>query len=60
MCIRDRYRDKDLEGYEDVELDLDQEQLYWLEQQAIARDVTVDEVIEDILREAIKQETMPR
>lgn len=55
-----RYRDKDLEGYEDVELDLDQEQLYWLEQQAIARDVTVDEVIEDILREAIKQETMPR
>ena len=55
-----RYRDKDLKGYEDVELDLDQEQLYWLEQQAIARDVTVDEVIEDILREAIEQGTTPR
>ena len=54
--MKARYRDYNLEGYEDVELDLDQDHIDWLERQAIARDVTVDEVIEDILREMIKKE----
>lgn len=48
------YRDKDLEGYEIVELDLDQEMIVWLEDRATEKGVTVDEIVEEILSEAIR------
>jgi hypothetical protein len=49
-----RYRDKDLEGYADIELELEQEVIDILEERAILEDKTVDEVIEDILIEMIR------
>lgn len=48
------YRDKDLKGYEELELDLEQEMIDWLEQRAIMENKTVDEVLENILWEAIR------
>lgn len=48
------YRDKSLEGYEDLELELDQEMIDWLEDRARESGVTVDEIIEEILTEAIR------
>jgi len=48
------YRDKDLEGYKVIELDLDQEMVVWLEDRARENGVTVDEIVEEILSEAIR------
>lgn len=44
------YRDHDLEGYEDLVLDLDQDLVDYLEAIAKEKKITVDEVIEDTLR----------
>lgn len=49
-----RYRDKDLEGYEDIEIELEQEVIDFLEERAILKDKTVDEIVEDLLIEAIR------
>ncbi len=49
-----RYRDKSLEGYADLELELDQEVIDYLEDRAIVEDKTVDEIVEDLLTEAIR------
>lgn len=48
------YRDKDLAGYEIVKLDLDQDMIVWLEDRATEKGVTVDEIVEEILNEAIR------
>jgi hypothetical protein len=52
--IKARYRDKSLEGYEDIELELEQEVIDFLEERAILEDKTVDEIVEDLLIEAIR------
>lgn len=49
------YRDKDEPGYEDVELELDDDIIQYLENRAREEQKTVDEVIEDVLRLAIKE-----
>lgn len=48
------YRDKDLPGYADIELELNQEMVDWLEFRAKEQQVTVDEIIEEILTEAVR------
>lgn len=48
------YRDKELPGYEYIEVDLDQEMISWLESRAVEKGVTVDEIVEEILSEAIR------
>lgn len=50
-----KYRDLE-EGYEEIELELDVDHIEFLEQQAIERDITVDEVIEELLQRVIDAE----
>lgn len=47
------YRDETDVGYEEIELVLEQDMIDWLEERATMENKTVDEIIEDILREAI-------
>lgn len=48
-----KYRDKSLEGYEDIELDLPPDMLAMLEERAIREDKTVDQVVEELIMEFI-------
>jgi len=47
------YRDETDTGYEEIELDLEQDVIDWLEERAILEIKTVDEIVEDILQEAM-------
>lgn len=51
-----KYRSPDDPKYEEISIDLDLDVKNWLEQTAIEKDITVDEVVECILQEMIKQQ----